>query len=44
MSNRQFFSSLSQTGRGTARRVVEGCPSVAFGATSPQLYCREEKI
>ena len=54
MSNRQFFSSLSQTGRGTARRVVEGplslCtnsavdPSVASGATSPQLCCREENI
>ena len=38
-------------GRGTARRVVEGPltpstnpdlgPSVAFGATSPQLRCRE---
>lgn len=52
MNNRQFFSSLSQTGRGTARRVVEGpltphtnCapgPSFAFGAISPQLCCREE--
>lgn len=52
MNNRQFFSSLSQTGRGTARRVVEGPltprtnsaldPCVGFGAASPQLRCREE--
>jgi hypothetical protein len=36
--------SLSQTGRGTAIRVVEEHLSVAFAATSPQLCCREEKI
>jgi hypothetical protein len=46
------LSSPSKMGRGTARRVVEGRmplytnsavdPSVAFGATSPQLRCREE--
>ncbi|CAO1654856.1 hypothetical protein NYA22BAC_03219 [Parasphingorhabdus sp. NYA22] len=42
MSDTEPFSSLSKTGRGTARRVVEGHPSFAFGATSPQLCCREE--
>jgi len=52
MSDTKPFSSLSKTGRGTARRVVEGPltprtnsapgPSVAFGATSPQLCDREE--
>ena len=46
------LSSPSQMGRGTARRVVEGLlasstnarlgPSVASGATSPQLRCRED--
>ena len=46
------LSSPSQMGRGTTHRVVEGplppCtnsatgPSVAFGATSPQLRFREE--
>lgn len=52
MSYSEPFSSLSKTGRGTAQRVVEGPltprtnsaldPSVAFGAASPQLRCREE--